>query len=452
MHPRNSHGLQRLDFGKLADVYPELQQYISNNSFEFNKPEALIALTTILLKQDFDLNVTLDPDRLVPRIPNRLNYIYWIQDLLDSDSIDDHDHDQGKPIPVLGLDIGTGASCIYPLLACRLRPSWQFIGSDVDSRSIELAIANVNQNNLQHQIKICQTDPEGDFFDFAPHLHHQNNRDGEFSFTMCNPPFYESVNDVARSSAEKQPDNEFFACMTGTDTEMVTNGGEYEFVRRMILESINRFKAMPRTGHTWYTCMLGKLQTLKLIVHDFKTWAQISNHVVTELVQGNTTTRRWAIAWRFGFHRVVPELARPSNPVPSVAVRSLLPLPTGITIQFDHNNSKDGQKKVLSFELIQTVLSQFDDLEFKLINHQSDNKQYGLGRSTHGNVWSRKYKRQKKFQNDINASPTIESEFQFRIFLSDDNNTATVHWKYGNSFNTFESFCGMLKTKINDNL
>lgn len=37
---------------------------------------------------------------------------------------------------VHGLDIGTGASCIYPLLGCAQRPLWKFTATGLASRSI----------------------------------------------------------------------------------------------------------------------------------------------------------------------------------------------------------------------------------------------------------------------------------------------------------------------------
>jgi 23S rRNA (adenine1618-N6)-methyltransferase len=58
-------------------------------------------------------------------VPNRSNYIHWIEDLLSSDLI--------PPISssnktVRGFDIGTGANCIYPLLGASLL-GWSFVGS-----------------------------------------------------------------------------------------------------------------------------------------------------------------------------------------------------------------------------------------------------------------------------------------------------------------------------------
>jgi 23S rRNA (adenine1618-N6)-methyltransferase len=62
------------------------------------------------------------------KVPNRFNYVLWIQDLIDTSSSTYSDQYDPKQ-EVIGLDIGTGASCIYPLLGCAQRPNWTFIGT-----------------------------------------------------------------------------------------------------------------------------------------------------------------------------------------------------------------------------------------------------------------------------------------------------------------------------------
>lgn len=108
---------------------------------------------------------------------------------------------------------------------------------------------------------------------------------------MCNPPFYESTDDmlVAAKAKQRAP---FSAC-TGAEVEMVTPGGEVAFVSRMIQESLEL-----RDRVEWYTSMLGKIASVSVIVEKLKT-AGVSNWAVTEFVQGSKT-RRWAVAWSWG--------------------------------------------------------------------------------------------------------------------------------------------------------
>lgn len=66
------------------------------------------------------------PDgQLCPTVPNRSNYIHWIEDLLSSDIIPNA---LSSGDVVKGFDIGTGANCIYPLLGASLL-GWSFVGS-----------------------------------------------------------------------------------------------------------------------------------------------------------------------------------------------------------------------------------------------------------------------------------------------------------------------------------
>lgn len=52
-------------------------------SFDFKNADGLRCLTTILLKKDFHLDVLIPEDKLVPTLPLRLNYILWVEDVLD---------------------------------------------------------------------------------------------------------------------------------------------------------------------------------------------------------------------------------------------------------------------------------------------------------------------------------------------------------------------------------
>jgi 23S rRNA A1618 N6-methylase RlmF len=57
-----------------------------------------------------------------------------------------------------------------------------------------------------------------------------------FDFAMCNPPFYSSLEEVLRSAEAK--DLSPNSICTGSESEMITPGGEARFVGKMVEESL----------------------------------------------------------------------------------------------------------------------------------------------------------------------------------------------------------------------
>jgi hypothetical protein len=64
---------------------------------DFKDKASLRVLTTTLLEEDFGLKVEIPLDRLIPTLPLRLNYLLWIEDLLEIAKITSN---------VNGIDIG----------------------------------------------------------------------------------------------------------------------------------------------------------------------------------------------------------------------------------------------------------------------------------------------------------------------------------------------------------
>ncbi|RPA94509.1 hypothetical protein L873DRAFT_1830307 [Choiromyces venosus 120613-1] len=358
------------------------------------------ALTKCLLYRDFGLSLELPRDRLCPTVPNRLNYVLWVQDLLDSTGgLENDEVDTVRE--VVGLDVGTGASCIYPLLGCALRGNWKFIATDIDEKSLEYARENVKRNkekvgDLDERITVFANSPDGDIFPIG--------KMGieKLDFTMCNPPFYTSIDDMFDSAKKKNlPPS---SSCTGTTTEMVYPGGETAFVSQMLTQSLH-LRSNPNFSNTWYTSMLGKHSSVESLIPAIKQHTQ--NYAITEFKQGST--RRWGIAWSFGDRRPCLAAVR----YDSSQLRGLMPFPT-------------------EFEFDAAAVS------------------VGCG-GVRGNVWSRAARRAKARRGLEIEGMSNGIALGFRIGLKEKGDQSVrvkIRWTRGTDSVLFESFCGMIKRKV----
>ncbi|XP_005987545.2 RNA N6-adenosine-methyltransferase mettl16 isoform X1 [Latimeria chalumnae] len=290
MHPRNRYKDKPPDFAKLASKYPEFKQHVHVNlagrvSLNFKDPEAVRALTCTLLKEDFGLAIDIPLERLIPTVPLRLNYIHWVEDLIGH-------HDTEKSEPRRGIDIGTGASCIYPLLGATMN-GWYFLATEVDDMCFNYAKKNVEQNNLFDLIKVVKVPQKTLLMDAL-----KEESSIIYDFCMCNPPFFanqlEAKGENSRNPRRAPPSS----VNTGGITEIMAEGGELEFVKRIIHDSLQLKERL-----RWYSCMLGKkcsLAPLKEELH--KQGVPKVTH--TEFCQGRTM--RWALAWSFYDDVTVP--------------------------------------------------------------------------------------------------------------------------------------------------
>ncbi|MCJ1309514.1 hypothetical protein MMC25_003174 [Agyrium rufum] len=453
-HPRSIYK-DDVDFSALALQDKDFNAFVKpNGQLDFSNPEAVKQLTKSLLKRDFNLRIELPDDRLCPPVPNRLNYILWLQDLLDTTS--DSYTDQYDPSrEVIGLDIGTGASCIYPLLGCRQRPKWRFAASDIDKKNLEYARNNIIANNLKSDIRPLLTLSD------EPLIPLSKLGIEELDFTMCNPPFYNSEASLLSSAAAKsRPPHS--AC-TGAAVEMVTLGGEVAFVTRMIEES-----CILREQVQWYTSMLGKLGSISALIETLK-GKRCGNWAVTEFVQGERT-RRWGLAWSWRDMRPPVHIARHLPSLP----KHLLPFPAEFTID-------------LASKSIDAVAMGLNEILSDLDLHWRYRKPISTGIGfAKENVWSRSARRAKAKRMQMSASrdsPDLEARTQ-GLGLHGAGNTAekgeedsgdhsepalgfkveirreggmmdemedvrlSVRWLKGRDSVLFESFCGMLKRQL----
>jgi 23S rRNA (adenine1618-N6)-methyltransferase len=266
-------------------------------------------------------------------------------------------------------------------------------------------------------------------------------------FSMCNPPFYESRKEMLDSAAAKLR-VPFTAC-TGSENEMVTPGGEVAFVSRMIEES------MILQGRVeWYTSMLGKFSSVSILVQKLRD-QKIDNYAVTEFVQGSKT-RRWGIAWSF-------EDLRPSTSVArgvSSLQKALLPFPSEYLINVSNlipsfADTDPNQLLINPTDVGQRVNATLSQLPLKW--QWKANISTGVGFSSKA-VWSRASRRHvAKNSEDAMDKEEDEEDMAFGFGIRIEANPGgvagcrvTMRWFKGHDSVLFESFCGMLKRKIEE--
>lgn len=282
MHPRNVYRKSPPDFKMLAETFEYFRAFVKESSsghctLNFKDPSALRALTYALLEKDFGLNLSIPLDRLIPTVPLRLNYVLWIEDLLSCLP------EVFRHVTVRGFDVGTGASCIYPLLGAKLN-GWHFLATEVDELSVSLAEKNVKGNGLESKIKVKQV-TNGSFL----RIPLQDEEQKAFDFCMCNPPFFISEFEASHGSARSEKRPQPTGVCTGAQTETVTGGGEVEFVKEIIKDSL-----ILKEQISWYTSMLGKKSSLAPVLAYLRD-NNVKTITTTEFCQGQTM--RWGVAW-----------------------------------------------------------------------------------------------------------------------------------------------------------
>ncbi|XP_053562250.1 RNA N6-adenosine-methyltransferase METTL16 isoform X2 [Bombina bombina] len=316
MHPRNRYKDKPPDFAVLASKYPEFRQHVNITlagkvSLNFKDPEAVRALTCTLLKEDFGLTIDIPLERLIPTVPLRLNYIHWVEDLINF-------HDSDKTTPRRGIDIGTGASCIYPLLGATLN-GWYFLATEVDDICFNYAKKNVEQNNLSDLIKVAKVPQKTLLMDAL-----KEESEIIYDFCMCNPPFFANqleAKGVNSRNPRRPPPS---SVNTGGITEIMAEGGELEFVKIIIHDSLQLKKRL-----RWYTCMLGKKCSLAPLKEELRIQG-VPKVAHTEFYQGRTM--RWALAWSFYDDVVIPappkkrKIEKPRKPVMFTVLESTIKL------------------------------------------------------------------------------------------------------------------------------
>lgn len=284
MHPKNIHQ-GHYDLDKLIEQHSELEKYIirtdyGERSLDFSNPKAVKTLNTALLKTYHAVSFWEFPDNnLCPPIPSRADYIYYLNDLLNQSDY--------KAQKITILDIGTGATCIYPLLGNSLF-QWQFVASDISEKSLENAQVIIHKNMLDNLIKLRKQALKKHIL---TGVIQENDR---FFASMCNPPFYKTKEEAEKTAKRKlrnlglTKNTRNFA---GKSNELWYKGGEVAFIKNYIKESVLYQKQV-----YWFTSLVSKSESLSAIYTALK---QVNPQEIKtiEMKQGNKITR--FVAWHF---------------------------------------------------------------------------------------------------------------------------------------------------------
>ncbi|KAK3640626.1 hypothetical protein LTR56_003689 [Elasticomyces elasticus] len=439
-----------VDFDKLAAEDADFDAICKFSKdkrwLDFQDPKVVHQLTKTLLKSDFNLTITLPPDRLCPPVPVRWNYIHWIQQLLDTTS-ETYSDSFDPSRQVLGLDIGTGASCIYPLLACSTRPGWRMFGSDIDAHSLDYAKQNIKANAMESRIRLRQS-PNPD----SPLIPLSALGVEELDFVLTNPPFYSSSRDMLDSYTNKSAPPS--AVCTGAENEMICPGGDVGFITRILEESL-----VLRERVQWYTAMVGKMSSLQLVIAKLK-GEGVTNFAVCSL-QAGYRTKRWAVGWSFRGLRPRVDVARRGE-----LILGVLPVASAQTVRVG-GLSKDalGSKVDVMIRELDVRWMWKGDEGVGVMEAKED-------------VWSRAARRRKMFRENAGATkePGVaketgvakESEVMKKTEVVMDGDSEEdeeivglavkitcgdgeidVRWLRGHDYVLFESFCGLMKRFMN---
>ena len=279
LHPKNKFN-KGYNFDDLIKINPKLEPFVSKNKFDvitidFSNPEAVKELNKgLLFSYDIITDWDFPDENLCPPIPGRLDYIHYVSDLISSDAT------------IKILDIGTGATCIYPLLGVA-EYDWNFVATDIDLDSLDTAQDIIDDNNLGGKIELRQQ------FDENNILKGILQDEDSFSAVMCNPPFFKSAEEAQGANKRKNRNlgNNAVRNFSGNNNELWYIGGEKVFLHNYLYES-SLFKDKSK----WFTSLVSKKENIEGLQKSSAKLGAIEFKVIP-MNQGNKVTR--IACWRF---------------------------------------------------------------------------------------------------------------------------------------------------------
>lgn len=293
LHPRNRN-LAPYDLQALTKCLPELAAYIRDKpgggkTLDFSHPGAVKRLNQALMDHHYGISSWEFPnDNLCPAIPGRADALHTIADLISEEN---RGHIPKGP-QIVGLDIGTGASLVDPLIGT-VEYGWSFIGTDVAPASISSAqrILAANPHAARHITCRLQSHSTSIFKNII--------QAGEFiDFTLCNPPFHDSL-EAAQAAArrklrhieKRKPQGNLTLNFAGIEAELIYPGGEVAFILNMIEESIQWSRQV-----FWFTSLVAQADHVPSLLAALQQ-AGATKIEELPLATGNKSSR--ILAWTF---------------------------------------------------------------------------------------------------------------------------------------------------------
>lgn len=237
------------DFNLLAQRHDELNPYIilkhGKHTIDFSDYNAIYHLNKALLKTYYAVtDWELPKGYLCPTVPGRMKYLQILNELIQKETVH-------------GIDIGTGASGIYCILAAK-QYQWRMDGIDSNFEAYQWAKKNILlAGGISNLVSIRFQENNANIIKGAL------DASCHYNFTMCNPPFYSSEKEALKVSMQKSDRLQLSSVTNygGHAKELWCNGGEALFIKRMIKESV-AFKDQV----TYFTCLVSNKQNLEKLV------------------------------------------------------------------------------------------------------------------------------------------------------------------------------------------
>jgi 23S rRNA (adenine1618-N6)-methyltransferase len=250
-------------------------------TIDFANPKAVKALNTALLFKYYNISFWEFPDtNLCPPIPGRVDYIHYAADLLKASK-------ESGNIKV--LDIGTGASCIYPILG-HAEYDWNFVATNIDKNTLQNAQNIINKNKLNHAISLRHQKDKSQI------LKGVLTENDAFSVSICNPPFYKSETEALEATTRKlkglnKNTKSIVRNFSGTQNELWYQGGEKAFIHNYLYES-----AQYKSQCIWFTTLVSKKDLVKGMYSSLKKLGATFIKTIN-MGQGNKVSR--IVAWSY---------------------------------------------------------------------------------------------------------------------------------------------------------